>query len=294
MSTTDLSRPEWEQLETELATHHALAALLPPRPITVRSIALQWLRPNPFQVRQRFHEIEVLGHAILSHGLRFHLRVRPDTDLPGSFQVAFGERWVRAANRAGLPELLCEVAQYSDEEMFEIGLAEHIRRGELDPLEEAFAFRTLIETKERTIEQLEARIGKPRSYIIERLSLLSRPARTGTPTLTTSITDRLEPVIRVAAADDKLSDQPTSPPASALPASSASRLNRTGVTPMRRIAERDLRTMQTIVARWQMILQTNPPEHLPDQEYLERILHEVRQACDRIQDYLTSHQHEQP
>lgn len=301
MSTTDLSRPEWEQLETELSVHHALTALLPPRPISVRPIALPWLRPNPFQVRQRFHEVEVLGNAILSHGVRFHLRVRPDTNLPGSFQVAFGERWVRAANRAGLPELLCEIAEYSDEEMFEIGLAEHIRRNELDPLEEAFAFRTLIETKDRTIEQLEARIGKPQSYIVQRLSLLSKPPRTTTtPTLAASITDRLEPVIRVAAYADTA--PPPAPPttpamapaAPAVAALPASRSNRTGVTPMRRIAERDLRTMQTIVARWQMILQTNTPEQLPDQEYLQRILHEVRQACDRMQEYLAHHHHEQP
>ncbi len=282
MATAKSSKPEWEQLENELALHHALTALLPPRPVGVQSIALQWLRPNPFQVRQRFHEVAVLAQALLQHGVRFRLRVRPDNNLPGCYQVAFGERWVRAASRAGIPSLVCEVADYSDEELFEIGLAEHIRRGELDPLEEAFAFRTLIEQQGRTIEQLEARIGRSQPYIVQRLRLLTQPAHADT--LAASITDRLEPVLRVAAYADVPDPAPLAAPD---PATTAHRQSRTGNLNLRRIAERDLRTMQTIVARWQAIAHANTPEPIPEREYLERILHELGHASELLQQHLS-------
>lgn len=288
MSPTNPAKPEWEQLENELALHHALTALLPPRPIEVRSIALQWLRPNPFQVRQRFHEVVVLAHAMLQQGVRFRLRVRPDNNLPGCYQVAFGERWVRAASRAGVPELVCEVADYSDEELFEIGLAEHIRRSELDPLEEAFAFRTLIEQQGRTIEQLEARIGRSQLYIMQRLRLLTRPLQADT--LAASITDRLEPVLRVAAYAD-VPDLAAAPLAAPDLAPPAHRQSRIGSLNLRRIAERDLRTMQTIVARWQAIASANTPEPIPEREYLERILHELHHASELLQQHLNHAAH---
>lgn len=283
MATANPTKPEWEQLENELALHHALTALLPPRSVGVQSIALQWLRPNPFQVRQRFHEVGVLAQAMLQHGVRFRLRVRPDHKLPGCYQVAFGERWVRAANRAGIPALVCEVADYSDEELFEIGLAEHIRRSELDPLEEAFAFRTLIEQHGRTIEQLEARIGRSQPYIMQRLRLLTQPLHADT--LAVSITDRLEPVLRVAAYAD-VPNFATAPLTALDQATTAHRQSRTGNLNLRRIAERDLRTMQTIVARWQAIAHANAPEPIPEREYLERILHELHHASELLQQHL--------
>ncbi len=283
MATANPTKPEWEQLENELALHHALTALLPPRPTEVRSIALQWLRPNPFQVRQRFHEIIPLAHAMMQQGVHFRLHVRPNHTLTGCYQVAFGERWVRAAHHAGIPELVCEVADYSDEELFEIGLAEHIRRSELDPLEEAFAFRTLIEQQGRTIEQLEARLGRSQLYIRQRLRLLTQPLQADR--LAASITDRLEPVLRVAAYTD-VPDLATAPLTGADPAPPAHRQNRTGTLNLRRIAERDLRTMQTIVARWQAIVNANTPEPIPEREYLERILHELHHARELLQQHL--------
>ncbi len=141
----------------------------------VQDIAVERIRPNPFQARTTFDGIEELADAIRAQGFVTRLRVRPDPTQDGIFQLVFGERRLLAARQIGLATVPCEIAPHSDAEMIEIGLAENIQRRDLEPLEEARAFTTLIDQRGYTHERLAERIGKDRSYVESRLALLRAP-----------------------------------------------------------------------------------------------------------------------
>ena len=147
------------------------------RPIFSQNLPVERIRPNPFQARQRFDGLDELSSAILTQGFISRLRVRPDPNSPGEgyFQLVYGERRLRAAILAGLATVPCDVADYSDQEMLEIGLAENIQRQDLNPLEEALVFQRLTQNGEYTIRELAARIGKHKDYVDGRLSLLRAP-----------------------------------------------------------------------------------------------------------------------
>ncbi|HEX6288124.1 MAG TPA: ParB/RepB/Spo0J family partition protein [Herpetosiphonaceae bacterium] len=138
-------------------------------------IAVDRIRPNPFQARHTFSGIDELAQVIRAQGFTTRLRVRRDPGDPGAFQLVYGERRLRAAKQAGLTMIPCEIADHTDEELIEIGLAENIQRQDLDPLEEAQAFRTFMEQRGYTIVRLADRIGKDRSYVESRLALLRTP-----------------------------------------------------------------------------------------------------------------------
>ncbi len=161
--------------EDELARQREVEALIAPRRLVVQDLPVDRLRPNPFQARQNFDGLGDLVQAIKVQGFTTRLRVRPDIEQPGFFQLVFGERRLRAAKEAGLTAVPCEIAEHSDDEMIEIGLAENIQRRDLEPLEEAYAFRTLIDFRGYSIRRLAERIGKDKSYIEDRLALLRTP-----------------------------------------------------------------------------------------------------------------------
>lgn len=161
--------------EDELARQREVEALIAPRRLVVQDLPVDRLRPNPFQARQNFDGLGDLVHTIKVQGFTTRLRVRPDAEQPGFFQLVFGERRLRAAKEAGLTAVPCEIAEHSDDEMIEIGLAENIQRRDLEPLEEAHAFRTLIDFRGYSIRRLAERIGKDKSYIEDRLTLLRTP-----------------------------------------------------------------------------------------------------------------------
>ena len=161
--------------EDEAARQREVASLLPPRRAVIQELPLERIRPNPFQARQRFTNLEELSAAIQAQGFITRLRVRPDPVEDGYFQLAFGERRLRAARLAGLTEVPCEVAEHTDDELFEIGLAENIQRRDLEPLEEARAFHIFIEGRGYSIRRLAERIGKDKSYVQDRLALLRVP-----------------------------------------------------------------------------------------------------------------------
>ncbi|MDP9316882.1 MAG: ParB/RepB/Spo0J family partition protein [Chloroflexota bacterium] len=152
-----------------------LQALMAPQRPQTTDLPIARIRPNPFQARRNFDDIEELAAAIRAHGFTTRLRVRPDPSEPDSFQLVFGERRLRAAEEAGLTMVPCEVATHTDDEMIEIGLAENIQRRDLDPMEEARAFRIFIDQRGYTERRLAERIGKDRGYIQNRLALLRAP-----------------------------------------------------------------------------------------------------------------------
>lgn len=161
--------------EDEEARQREVAALLPPRRMVLQDLPVERILPNPFQSRQQFTNLEELSAAIQAQGFITRLRVRPDPDQSGYFQLAYGERRLRAARLAGLTAVPCEVAEHTDDELLEIGLAENIQRRDLEPLDEARAFRLFIEQRNYSIRRLAERIGKDKSYVEDRLALLRTP-----------------------------------------------------------------------------------------------------------------------
>ena len=138
-------------------------------------IPIARIRPNPFQARQTFEGLEELAAAIRAHGFTSRIRVRHDPSDERYYQLVYGERRLRAAELAGLAELPCDVGEYSDEDLLEVGPMENIQREDLDPLEEAWAFRTFITERGYTQQRLADRIGKDINYVGRRLKLLETP-----------------------------------------------------------------------------------------------------------------------
>ncbi len=155
----------------------ALAELLSVTPLPVRSadLPIERLRPNPFQARKTFTDLDQLAQAIRAQGFTTRLRVRPDPAASGYFQLVFGERRLRAAQLADLQAVPCDIAEHSDDDLVEIGLAENIQRQDLDPLEEARALQAFIDQRGYSIRRLAERVGKDRGYIENRLALLRLP-----------------------------------------------------------------------------------------------------------------------
>lgn len=161
--------------DQELAVEQNIQALLAPQRPRLTDLPIERIGPNPFQARHTFDGLEELAASIRVQGFITRLRVRRDPRVPDAFQLVYGERRLRAAQLAGLTTVPCEIVEAGDDALLEIGLAENIQRRDLDPIEEAGAFRTFIDQRGYTQARLAERIGKPRGYVQERLALLDAP-----------------------------------------------------------------------------------------------------------------------
>lgn len=157
------------------AVEDLVATRLAPRPVMSQDVPVDRIRPNPYQARREFNDLDELAEAIRQQGFISRLRVRPDPTEQGFFQLVYGERRLRAAEQAGLVNLPCDIAAHSDRELIEIGLVENIQRQDLNPLEEARAFQTFINELDYSIRSLAERLGKHRSYVEGRLALIRAP-----------------------------------------------------------------------------------------------------------------------
>lgn len=149
-----------------------LDALLRPEE-GVRTVELAKLRPNRFQPRAQFDDdgLEELAASIRSQGVIQPLVVRPEQD--GVFTIVAGERRWRAAQRAGLrtvPVVLRDVA--GDRELLELALVENLQRADLNPVEEAEAYRSLHEGFSQSQEEIALRVGRSRAAVSNALRLL--------------------------------------------------------------------------------------------------------------------------
>lgn len=142
---------------------------------TPQDIPIERIRTNPFQARMKFKDIDELADSMRTHGFTSRLRVRRDPAQPQFFQLVYGERRLRAAHVAGIKAIPCDVAEYSDQQMREIGLTENLQRSDLEPLEEARAFRVAIDEGGYSMRSLAAQIGKSKGYVQGRLDLLRAP-----------------------------------------------------------------------------------------------------------------------
>ena len=137
-------------------------------------VELDSIVPGAMQPRTHFDEasLESLAESIRSHGIVQPLVVRRRGD---SYELIAGERRWRAARLAGLSKVPVVVKEVPDDSLLEIALIENIQREDLNPIEEAQAYKKLIETVGLTQEALATRVGRDRSYITNYLRLLRLP-----------------------------------------------------------------------------------------------------------------------
>ena len=140
----------------------------------VMTLGIEEIRPDRSQPRRHFDEahIEELAESIRGKGVLLPLIVRRDSE---GYVLVAGERRWRAAQKAGLRELPVMVREVTGKEAFEIALIENIQREDLNPIEEAEAFKRLIEEHGLTQEELATRVGKERSTVANALRLLRLP-----------------------------------------------------------------------------------------------------------------------
>jgi ParB family transcriptional regulator, chromosome partitioning protein len=141
----------------------------------LRHVPIEFLYANPRNPRKNFAEAELedLTRSIKDKGLLQPLVVRPRPE--GGFEIVAGERRWRASQRAGLHDLPVLVRELSDGETLEIAIIENIQRSDLNPLEEARAYRQLLEEFSYTQQQLADAVGKSRSHIANTLRLQMLP-----------------------------------------------------------------------------------------------------------------------
>ena len=152
-----------------------LGALIPRAAVGLRDIPVGAILPNPLQPRTQFdeQELEDLAQSIREHGLLQPVLVSQRRD--GTFQLITGERRWRAAQLAGMPSVPAMVKEATPQASLEMALVENIQRRDLNPLEEAHAFRQLIDEHGLTQEKLGQRIGKSRVAVTNTLRLLQLP-----------------------------------------------------------------------------------------------------------------------
>ncbi|HEX5707612.1 MAG TPA: ParB/RepB/Spo0J family partition protein [Pyrinomonadaceae bacterium] len=138
-------------------------------------IDIDLIEPNSFQPRTNFDEeqLENLAQSIRSNGIIQPLLVRHLGG--GRYQLVAGERRWRAAQRAGLQRVPAVVRDIPDDKVLELALIENIQRQELNAIEEAHAYKRLIETLGLTQEMVAQRVGRDRTFITNYLRLLRLP-----------------------------------------------------------------------------------------------------------------------
>jgi ParB family chromosome partitioning protein len=138
--------------------------------------AIEEVYPNPEQPRRHFEEAELedLAQSIRAHGVIQPVIVRMRPEGGGYFLIAGERRW-RASQRAGLHRVPVVVQDVAPQEAFERALVENLQRSDLNPIEEAEAYRRLVDEYHYTQEQVAERVGKERSTVANSLRLLRLP-----------------------------------------------------------------------------------------------------------------------
>jgi ParB family chromosome partitioning protein len=142
----------------------------------VRQIPVASIEPHPGQPRRIFHEdaLAELAASIEARGVIQPIVVRPHGH---RFQIVAGERRWRAAQKARLHEIPAIVREFSDEETLEVALVENIQRQDLNAIEEAQAYKRLVDDYGHTQEALGRIVHKSRSHVANLLRLLDLPAQ---------------------------------------------------------------------------------------------------------------------
>jgi len=138
-------------------------------------LSLDSLKANPNQPRRIFDEeaLQELAASIREHGIIQPIIVEDSGT--GTYIIVAGERRSRAARIAGLKEVPVVIRNYSDERRLEVALIENVQREDLNPIEEASAYKRLMEITNLSQEDVAARVGKNRSTVANALRLLKLP-----------------------------------------------------------------------------------------------------------------------
>ncbi len=139
----------------------------------VVTLRLSEIEPNRNQPRTSFDEdaLAELADSIAKHGLIQPIIVRPTSS--GAYQIVAGERRWRACRTAGLSEVPVVIKELDDQKYFEVALIENLQREDLNAVEEAQGYRTLIDVYGLTQEQVAESVGKSRSAVTNALRLLN-------------------------------------------------------------------------------------------------------------------------
>ena len=153
-----------------------LSALLQTPSTSLKELALDEIAPNPRQPRTEFDDeaLDTLAASIRAVGVLQPVIVRTRTT--GGYELVVGERRWRAARRAGLERIPAIVREAGDTEMLRDALVENLHREDLNPLEEAAAYRQLLDDIGLTHEELADRVGRSRAAITNALRLLGLAA----------------------------------------------------------------------------------------------------------------------
>ena len=167
--------------EKRRALGKGLSALIPdaPEPATTEptELDIDLLSPNALQPRREMDEaaLEDLARSIRAHGVIQPIVVRP---IDGRYQIIAGERRWRAAQRAGLlrvPVVVRDVPGGDEQTLLQLALIENIQREDLNPIEQAMAYRRLVDQFRLTQEQVAEAVGKDRASVANTLRLLKLP-----------------------------------------------------------------------------------------------------------------------
>lgn len=141
-----------------------------------QTIRMSEIEPNKSQPRRHFDEnaITTLADSIRQHGLIQPILVRSTGT---GYQIVAGERRWRACRMLGMSEIPAVVKEFSDSETAQIALIENIQREDLNPIEEAAAYKELMENYNMTQEELSKAVGKSRSAIANAVRLLNMPEK---------------------------------------------------------------------------------------------------------------------
>ena len=137
-------------------------------------VAIKDLRPNPYQPRKVFNEdaLTDLASSIKEHGVFQPIIIKKSIK---GYEIIAGERRVRASKLAGLDKIPAIVRNLNDEQMMEIALLENLQRENLSAIEEATAYKAMIEHLNLTQDELSKRVGKSRSHVTNIIGLLRLP-----------------------------------------------------------------------------------------------------------------------
>ena len=143
---------------------------------SVVQLAVDRLTANPGQPRKNFDEAELkeLADSIVEHGIIQPI-IAADTG-DGSYIIIAGERRIRAARLAGISEVPVIIRDYTDQKRMEVSLIENIQRSDLNPIEEAVAYKNLMDFSRLSQDEVAVRVGKNRSTVTNALRLLKLSA----------------------------------------------------------------------------------------------------------------------
>lgn len=167
-------------------------------------VDINLITPNPYQPRKEFSDekLNELAESIRIHGVIQPLLVR---EHQGKYQLIAGERRLRASKLVGLTEVPIVIKDMTDQVMMEVALVENLQREDLNPIEEAEAYRLLMEEFKLTQDEIAKRVGRSRPAIANTLRLLNLPLEIQSDLAKGTLTmGHARPILSLRTAEDQL------------------------------------------------------------------------------------------